>query len=176
MKAYKKLMDGIATIEKIVVSVILVAVTALTFANVVVRKFTSSQFAFTEEVVINVFILLIMMGCALSIREGSMISLSLIFDRLQKGGKKVFVGIITIANLAFFLLLFKTGLDKVLVQMANGKRTFSLGLPEWVYTIFLPIGCFFLVLHTIEFFIDVMTDNAACVKDAEDDQKGEIQK
>lgn len=175
MKAYKKLMNGIATLEKVIVSIILVAVTALTFANVVVRKFTSSQFAWTEELVINVFVLLIMMGCALSIREGSMISLSLVFDRLHKGGKKIFVGIITVANLAFFLLLFKTGLDKVLVQMANGKRTFSLGLPEWMFTIFLPIGCFFLILHSIEYFLDVMTDNAACVKEAEDTPKGEIE-
>ena len=97
MKAYKKLMNGVAEIEKIVLSVLLVFVTALTFANVVVRKLTDSSFAWTEELVINLFVLIIMMGCALCVREGGLISLSLIYDRLSAKAQKVFVAIITVA-------------------------------------------------------------------------------
>lgn len=160
MKAYKKIMDGIALVEKIIISLLLVFVTVITFVNVVVRKFTTSQFAWTEELVINLFILLIMLGCALCAREGSLISLSLIFDRLQSRGKKIFVAVITVANAWFWLLLLKTGWDKVAVQLANGKRTFSLGWPEWVFTIFLPIGAVFLLLHTVEFCVDVMTEKS----------------
>ncbi len=164
MKVYKQIMDFIAGVEKIVMSVLLVFVTVITFANVVVRKLSDSQFAWTEELVINLFVLLIMLGCGLCAREGSLISLSLVFDRLKVGGKKVFVTIITVVNTAFWILLLKTGMEKVITQMANGKHTFSLGWPEWVFSIFLPIGCVFLLLHTIEFFIDVMTNNAPCVK------------
>ena len=167
MKAYKKIMNGVAELEKIVMSLILVVVTVITFANVVVRKLSDSQFAWTEELVINLFVLLIMMGCALCAREGSLISLPLIFDRLKVGGKKVFVTIITVANTVFWVLLLKTGIDKVIAQMGNGKRTFALGWPEWVFTIFLPIGAVFLILHTIEFLIDVLTNNADCVKTEE---------
>ena len=167
MKAYKKIMGGIAEFEKIVMSLVLVFVTLLTFANVVVRKVSDSQFAWTEELVINLFVLLIMMGCALAAREGSLISLSLIFDRLNNGGKKVFVAIITVANSVLWVLLLKTGIDKVLSQMASGKLTSSLSWPEWVFTIFLPIGCVFLLLHTIEFFVDVMTNNADCLNSEE---------
>lgn len=164
MKVYKQIMDFIAGVEKIVMSVLLVFVTVITFANVVVRKLSDSQFAWTEELVINLFVLLIMLGCGLCAREGSLISLSLVFDRLKVGGKKVFVTIITVVNTAFWILLLKTGMEKVITQMANGKHTFSLGWPEWVFSVFLPIGCVFLILHTIEFFIDVMTNNASCVK------------
>lgn len=164
MKAYKQIMDFIAGVEKVVMSVLLVFVTVITFANVVVRKLSDSQFAWTEELVINLFVLLIMLGCGLCAREGSLISLSLVFDRLKVGGKKVFVTIITVVNTAFWILLLKTGMEKVITQMANGKHTFSLGWPEWVFSVFLPIGCVFLILHTIEFFIDVMTNNAPCVK------------
>ena len=167
MKAYKKLMNGVAVLEKIVMCVILTFVTVLTFANVCVRYLSDSQFAWTEEIVINLFVLLIMMGCGLCARDGSLISLSLIFDRLKVKGKKIFVIIITVANMVFWVLLLKTGAEKVLAQMANGKRTFSLGWPEWVFTIFLPIGTVFLILHTIEFLIDVMTNNADCVKTEE---------
>ena len=164
MKAYKKIMDVVAELEKIVTSVILVFVTALTFVNVLVRKLSNSQFAWTEELVINLFVLLIMLGCGLCAREGSLISLSLIFDRLKVKGRKVFVTIITVANTAFWIILLKTGYEKVLTQMANGKLTSSLGWHEWIFTIFLPIGAVFLILHTIEFFIDTMRGEGDCVK------------
>lgn len=172
MRVYKKIMDVIAGIEKVVLSAVLVFVTVITFANVLVRKLSDSQFAWTEEIVINLFVLMIMLGCALCAREGSLISLSLIFDRLKGGGKKVFVLIITVANTAFWVLLMKTGIDKVLTQIANGKHTFSLNWPEWVFTIFLPIGCVFLILHTIEFCIDALTDNVPSVKPDEKEEGG----
>ena len=156
MKAYKKIMNGVAELEKIVLSVLLVFVTAITFANVVVRKLTDSSFAWTEELVINLFVLIIMMGCALSVREGGLISLSLIYDRVSEKVKKVFVAIITVANLVFWVLLVQTGVTKVLTLMASGKRTTSLGMLEWKFQIFLPIGAVLLILHSIEFFVDVM--------------------
>lgn len=168
MKAYKKLMGIVAELEKIITSVILIFVTILTFANVCVRYLTPNQFAWSEELTINLFVLLIMLGCGLSARDGSLISLSLVFDRLGVKGKKIFVAIITVVNCVFCAVLLKTGIDKVLTQMANGKQTPSLMLPEWIFTIFLPIGAVFLILHTIEFCVDVMTNNAACVQLTED--------
>ena len=69
LKAYKKLMDIVAELEKIVTSVILVFVTCLTFANVCVRYLSDGQFAWSEELTINLFILLIMMGCGLCARS-----------------------------------------------------------------------------------------------------------
>ena len=157
-------MDIVAEFEKIITSVILVFVTCLTFTNVCVRKLTDGQFAWSEELTINLFILLIMMGCGLSARDGSLISLSLVFDRLGVMGKKIFVSIITVVNCVFCVILCKTGIDKAMTQMKNGKKTPSLLLPEWIFTIFLPIGAVFLILHTIEYCIDVWTNNAACVQ------------
>lgn len=159
MKAYKKIMNGVAVFEKVVISAILIFITALTFVNVVVRKLSSSQFAWSEELVINLFVLTIMLGCALAVREGSMITLSLIFDQLKRRGQKIFLVIITVANIAFWGILLKTGYTKVLSQMASGKLTSSLGWPEWLFTIFLPIGAVFLILHTVEYFLDFMAGN-----------------
>ena len=164
MKTYKKIMGAIAECEKIVMSLVLVFVTVITFVNVLVRKLTTSQFAWSEELVINLFVLMIMLGCALCVRDGSLITLSLVFDRLKLGGKKVLVVICTIANMAFWIFIFWAGYDKVLTVMANGKLTSSLHWPEWVFQIFLPIGAVFLILHTIEYFVEFMAkkgdDNA----------------
>ena len=157
MKAYKKLMQVLAKFESFVMSTILSVVTLITFANVVVRKLTDGQFAWSEELSINLFVLLIMMGCGLCAREGSLISLSLIYDFVSQKVKKIMVVIITVVNSSFWLLLLFTGIKKVVTQMANGKRTPSLMLPEWVFTVFLPIGCVFLLLHTIEYCMDFLS-------------------
>lgn len=154
MRAYKRLMNGVATVEEIVLGITGIGTTLLTFINVIVRKFTSSQFAWTEELVVNFFVLLIMCGCALCAREGSLISLSLIYDLVNEKVKKVMTVIITVVNCAFYIVVVKTGFDKVATLIANGKRTSSLMWPEWVFIIFLPIGAVLLVLHTVEFCMD----------------------
>ena len=157
MKAYKKLMTYLAKFEKFVMSLILSVVTLITFANVIVRYCTDGQFAWSEELSINLFVLLIMMGCGLCAREGSLISLSLIYDFVPLKAKKIMVAIITAVNSSFYGLLLVTGIKKVMTQISNGKRTPSLMLPEWLFTIFLPIGCIFLLLHTIEYCMDFMS-------------------
>lgn len=157
MKVYKKLMSYLAKFESLVMSVILTFATILTFANVCVRKLTDGQFAWSEELTINLFVLLIMMGCGLCAREGSLISLSLVYDMVSKKARKIMVAIITAVNTSFYGILLVTGIKKVMTQMSNGKRTPSLMLPEWVFTIFLPIGCVFLILHTIEYCMDYLS-------------------
>lgn len=83
------------------------------------------------------------------------------------GGKKILTVIDTVVNLIFYAILIYTGFNKVFDQISTGKETFSLGWPEWVFTILLPIGSIFLVLHAIEYLVDVMSNKAACVKPAE---------
>ena len=168
MNVYKKIMDGFAKAEKFVLIIVSIVVTLITFGNVLSRFVLHMSFSWSEELVINLFVLMIMLGCALCAREGNLISLSLIFDRMKAGGKKIFVIIITIANSAFWIILIKTGFDKVITQMGNGSETYFLRWPEWVFTIFLPIGAVFLLIHTIEFLVDVLTGEAGCMKQLEE--------
>jgi C4-dicarboxylate transporter DctQ subunit len=169
MKAFKKVMNGLAGFEKFILVIVSIVVTLITFVNVLSRFVFHASLSWTEELVINLFVLMIMMGCALCARDGTLISLSLVFDRMKVKGKKIFVTIITVFNSVFWVILIKTGIDKVISQIATGKQTFSLRWPEWVFTIFLPIGSVFLLIHTIEFFIDVMSNNADCVKSLDDE-------
>ena len=135
MKAYKKLMGGITKVEIVILCVISVVVTAITFANVLSRFVFHASFSWSEELVINVFILMIMLGVGLCHQDGGMITLSLVFDNVGIKGRKIMVVIDTIVNLAFYVLIIKTGFDKVASQIATGKETFSLGWPEWIFTI-----------------------------------------
>jgi TRAP-type C4-dicarboxylate transport system permease small subunit len=155
MKIFKKIMDIVAMIEKFILIVTGLGTTIITFLAVVGRKTALYKFTWSEEIVINVFIIMIMCGCALSAREGGLISLSLIYDMVSLKAKKVIATISNAVNVAFYIIVIKTGFDKVATQMATNKRTSILLWPEWIFMIFLPIGAILLVLHTFEYLMEI---------------------
>ena len=155
MKFYKKIMDLLAMIEKFILIVTGLGTTIITFLAVVGRKTALYKFTWSEEIVINVFIIMIMCGCALAAREGGLISLSLIYDAVSLKGKKIIATLSNLVCFVFYGIVIKTGFDKVATQMATNKRTSILLWPEWVFMIFLPIGAILLVLHTLEYLMEI---------------------
>ena len=158
MKFYKKVMDFIAGLEKwtLVLSTLLILV--LTVGNVLSRKVLHRSWSFTEELVVAVFVLITLVAAALACREGELVSLPLLTDRLPEKTRKPIAVIITVLAVIFTAILFKYGMDKVITQLENGKRTFVLNWPEWIFWSFVPIGAGCMVLHFIEYCVDVCTD------------------
>ena len=157
MKVYGKIMDVLAAIEKFILIVTGLGTTFITFFAVVGRKTAWYKFTWSEEIVINVFVIMIMCGCALATRDGGLISLSLIYDAVSLKGKKIIATISSAISIIFYGFIIKTGFDKVATQIATNKRTSILLWPEWIFMIFLPIGAILLVLHTIEYLMKVYT-------------------
>ena len=139
MKIYKKIMNALAA-----------------------RKVIHRSWSFTEELVVAVFVLITLLAAALACREGELVSLTLVTDRLPKKLKKPSVILITVLSIIFSVILFKYGMDKVITQLQNGKRTFVLNWPEWIFWSFVPIGAGCMILHFIEFCLDFCckTDSA----------------
>ena len=150
MKVYKKLMNALAAVEKVVLVVTTLLILVLTVGNVL---------SFTEELVVAVFVLITLLAAALSCREGGLVSLTLVTDRLPKKLKKPSVILITVLSIIFSVILFKYGMDKVITQLENGKRTFVLNWPEWIFWSFVPIGAGCMILHLIEYCLDVCFGN-----------------
>ena len=86
-------------------------------------------------------------------------ALSALFVRLPKKLKKPSVILITVLSIIFSVILFKYGMDKVITQLENGKRTFVLNWPEWIFWSFVPIGAGCMILHFIEYCLDVCLGN-----------------
>ena len=157
MKGYKKLMDIVAMVEKTVLVVTMLLILVLTVGNVFSRKVIHQSWSFTEELVVAIFVLITLLGAALSAREGGLVGLNLVTERLPKSAKKPVMILITIFSVLFMGILFYYGMDKVLAQLANQKRTFVLNWPEWIFWSFVPIGSVCMILHFIEFCLDVCT-------------------
>lgn len=157
MKTYKKLMNALAGLEKLVLEIATVLILVLTVGNVFSRKVIHQSWSFTEELVVAVFVLITLLAAALACRDGELVNLTILTDRLPAQVRKVFLLFNTILSVAFTAVLFKYGLDKVITQMQNGKRTFVLNWPEWIFWSFVPIGSVCMILHFIEFCLDVCT-------------------
>ena len=162
MKIYKKIMNALAAVEKIVLVISTLLILVLTVGNVFSRKVIHRSWSFTEELVVAVFVLITLLAAALACREGELVSLTLVTDRLPKKLKKPSVILITVLSIIFSVILFKYGMDKVITQLQNGKRTFVLNWPEWIFWSFVPIGAGCMILHFIEFCLDFCckTDSA----------------
>lgn len=164
MKVYKKLMNALAAVEKVVLVISTLLILVLTVGNVFSRKVIHRSWSFTEELVVAVFVLITLLAAALSCREGGLVSLTLVTDRLPEKLKKPSTILITVLSVIFSVILFKYGMDKVITQLQNGKRTFVLNWPEWIFWSFVPIGAGCMILHFIEHCLDVCLGN----KDKED--------
>ena len=158
MKVYKKIMDVLAAAEKVILAASTLLILVLTVGNVFSRKVIHRSWSFTEELVVAVFVLITLMAAALACREGELVSLTLVTDRLPGKTKKPVVVLVTVLSVIFTVILFKYGMDKVLTQLANGKRTFVLNWPEWIFWSFVPIGSVCMILHFVEYCIDFCTD------------------
>ena len=158
MKIYKKIMDILAMVEKLVLAVSTVLILVLTVGNVFSRKVIHRSWSFTEELVVAVFVLVTLMAAALACREGELVSLNLVTSRLPEKTRKPIAILVTVLSVIFTVILFYYGMDKVLTQLANGKRTFVLNWPELIFWSFVPIGAGCMFLHFIEYCIDYCTD------------------
>ena len=154
MKVYKKLMNALAAVEEVVLIISTLLILVLTVGNVFSRKVIHQSWSFTEELVVAVFVLITLLAAALACRDGELVNLTILTDRLPAQVRKVFLLFSTILSVAFTAVLFKYGLDKVITQMQNGKRTFVLNWPEWIFWSFVPIGAACMILHFIEFYLD----------------------
>lgn len=154
-RAYKSFMKGFTVVEKILTVAILAVVTLLTFGNVLSRYVLPVSWSFTEEIVINLFVALSLIGAAmLASQEGGLVSMALLEGALPKKGKYLLNILDAVLGIIFFVIVMKTGIDRTSTLMMTGQVTDVLRIPMWYFTAAIPVSavCFF--LHYIEFIID----------------------
>ncbi len=122
----------------------------IAFGNVVSRYVTGSSFSFTEEITINILVLVVFVGASVGVRKGAHLGFTLVFDRASLPFKKlicIFTGIIV--TLVFGLLTYY-GIDMLIYQMSINQMSPALGLPQWIYSTGFALGCLLCVIRSIE--------------------------
>ena len=131
-------------------TVIIMALLALiTFANVLVRYFTSMSLAWTEEISIFLMILLAMVGTSAAVARNRHIRIGFFADggspRRQRKLALLGAAVVIVVFAAIALLSARVTWDDI----RWGETSPGLGLPEWIYSIWLPIVSIAIVLRAL---------------------------
>ncbi|MCM3568504.1 TRAP transporter small permease [Neobacillus mesonae] len=141
---------AIAYIENTILAVTLGIMSILAFANVVSRYLFHYSISFTEEVTVNLFVLLTFLGAAAGIRMNAHLGFTMLFDKLSGVPKKALIILSCALISVIFLIFVYFGYDMVSFQIESEQKTPSLGWNQWVFTLGFPVGCLFGLYRAIE--------------------------
>ena len=131
-------------------TVIIMALLALiTFANVLVRYFTDASFAWTEEVSVFLMILLAMVASSGAVARNRHIRIEFFADSGPEKRQRA----LAVLGAALVALLF-IGMAVLSVRLVwddirYGETSPGIGVPQWWYSIWLPIVSIAIALRAI---------------------------
>ncbi|MGE0725554.1 MAG: TRAP transporter small permease [Alphaproteobacteria bacterium] len=126
-------------IEEALMAAVMAALCLITFANVVVRYLTNVSFAFTEEYSIALMVVLTLLGSAVAFATDRHIRVTVLLDRLPPGPRRVAEILVLGAVALMFALLVRLGGRLAWDEYRFEETSPGLGVPTFLYTMWLPI-------------------------------------
>lgn len=140
--------------EEYIMAGALFIMTFITVINVMSRKFLHLSMSFLEEITTMMFILISLLGTAVAAKRGAHLGLSILTDLLPKKFHKYLIAFSTICAAFFSYFLVRYGIDMVISELKSGQTTPSLGWPEWIFGLIVPIGGVMIFIRFIQYGID----------------------
>jgi TRAP-type C4-dicarboxylate transport system permease small subunit len=141
-------LDAVAHDERTVVplaiedwlTVVVMALLALiTFTNVVVRYFTDQSFAWTEEFSVFLMIVLALVAGSASVARNRQIRIEYFADSGPAARQRALARFGAIMVFLLFALIAVLSVRVVYDDIQFGETSPGIGVPQWWYTIWLPV-------------------------------------
>lgn len=127
--------------------VLLTAMVAIVFANVVMRYVFGTSVIWSEEVARHLMIWLTFVGSGLALRTGAQIGIDSLQDALPRSAARVLRLVLALAMLALFVALAWYGIDYAM--RTRFQISAALGISMMYVYIGMPIGCALLAAHLL---------------------------
>lgn len=138
-----------ARIERALAAGCMALLCIITFTNVVVRYLSNASFAFTEEFSVFLLLMLTLLGSVGAFAEDRHIRITLLVDKLPRPGRNFCAGLEWLANTSLFTLLAWLGYRMAFDDFEFEVTSPGLGLPQWWYTVWLPLLSALIVLRLL---------------------------
>ena len=152
----KKLWDQF---EELVGAVMLMIMVSIAFINVVTRYFIKYPLSFTEEIEVNLFVWLVMLGTSMAFKQGANLSMTFFYERLAPKKRLICFVFSTAASILFFAVLAYYGYVEVIDEIALDVTTESLDIPVWIYTIATPVFSVLIILRLLQHSIQTYKEH-----------------
>jgi TRAP-type C4-dicarboxylate transport system permease small subunit len=127
------------SIEGALGAAIMAALALITFANVVVRYFTSVSFAFTEEYSVALMVVMTFFGAAAAFGADRHIRMTYFTEKLApRAGRRVEIFVL-LACLFVFAAIAWLGTWYTWDEYRFEVLSPGLGVPSWHYTVWMPL-------------------------------------
>ena len=121
-------------------TVIVMALLALiTFLNVLVRYFTSQSFAWTEEISVFLMIVLALVAGSASVARNRQIRIEYFSDSGPEWRQRALARFGALMVFVLFFLIAVLSARVVWDDFRFGETSPGIGVPQWWYTIWLPV-------------------------------------
>lgn len=127
-------------IDHWIVAILLAIMAAIAFVNVISRYLINLSFAATEEITVNLFVWLTVVGSGIAFERGGQLGMVTLYNVLPKKTKKFAILLSSSLSAILFILV-----DIYVIQAIYDEVTLfwaispALGIPVWVYYLGVPI-------------------------------------
>ncbi len=137
-------------LEELLGATLLALMALLAFVNVVTRYVFQVPLAFTEEIEVNALVWLTLFGTSAAFKRRQHLKMLFFQDKLPKKVKTWLNHAINLLGVGLFASLGYLGYMQILEERFLEITSESLGLPQWLYTVCIPIGCILIVFRIIQ--------------------------
>lgn len=136
--------------EETIGALLLSVMSLIAFTNVIVRYCTNFSFAWTEEMTVNLFVWAVMLGTSAVFRDSEHLSMNVFYNLLSARLKKFCNVLSVLICLIFFITLSYFGYLEVIDEMELEAISESLGIPQWWYTVSVPLLSLLIVFRILQ--------------------------
>jgi TRAP-type C4-dicarboxylate transport system permease small subunit len=138
--------EWIDVFERTLMAVTMGLLCVITMANVLVRYFTNISFAFTEEFSIALMVIMTLVGASHAFAVRHHIAITFFAERVA-GLRRIATRLGDVCSVLMFSLLAIFGARMAWEDYEFEVTSPSLGVPQWWYSIWLPLLSAFIVLR-----------------------------
>lgn len=139
-----------ARFERVLAALAMLVIGLISLANVLVRYLTDASFAFTEEFSVFLLVLLTFAGASVALRQHRHIRISFLERVLSPGPRRVLIVVQSLCGLVVLGLIVWFGGLLAWQEYQWDTLSAGLGLPQWIYLIWLPVLCAVMMLRQLQ--------------------------
>lgn len=129
------------------------ALALITFANVIARYFTNQSFAWTEEFSVFLMIVLALVGSSAAVARDRHIRIEYFSDSGSMARRKKLSRLGAVLVALLFMLIGVLSIRLVWDDYRFNETSPGIGIPQWWYSIWLPILSLGIALRAVGLFI-----------------------
>ncbi|HJD96890.1 TRAP transporter small permease [Mailhella massiliensis] len=139
-----------ARFEELLGALLLAVMACISFINVIVRYCTNFSFSSSEELTVNFFVWIVLLGTARAFREGGNFSMNLLYDAMPRPVRKLLYVFSILCSIVFFAALCWQGSVEVMDEIELNVVSESLAIPVWLYTIATPLFSALIIVRILQ--------------------------